>query len=223
MNDTTDRLVRTVLAALLGGAVLALSGCAADGGSTFGIFATEEKVRNDDRKQTDALMARIKEVDSRVTQVDARVTQVAAQTAEARKIATDGVSKANAVDTRLTRTMADLQKRTLVETKTLQFGSGKFALDADQMKTLDGVHEMLVKNPTYTADIVGQADPRGARGDNSLLSWRRTEHVRRYLAEKDNVLHRISFIGMGEDMANGGKGQAEQRKVTVGVYRPVTE
>src|SRR3954469_8636072 len=218
MNDARERLARTAVAALLGGAVLGLAGCAADGGSTFGIFATEEKVRNDDRKQTDALLARIKEVDSRVTQVDARVTQVAAQTAEARKIATDGVSKATAVDTRLSRTMADLQKRTLVEAKTLQFGTGKFALEGEQMKTLDEVSNMLAKNPTYTAYIVGQADARGARGDNSLLSWRRTEHVRRYLSEKGDVLHRISFIGMGEDMANGAK-DADQRKVTVGIYR----
>src|SRR5829696_5073802 len=147
MNGKRDRLQRTLLAALLGGAVLGLSGCAADGGSTFGVFATEDKVRNDEKRQTDALMARIQAVDSRVTEVDGRVTQVAAQTAEARKIASDGVSKANAVDTRLTRTIADVQKRTLVEATALQFGSGKFALDGDQMKALDGVYDMLVKNP----------------------------------------------------------------------------
>jgi outer membrane protein OmpA-like peptidoglycan-associated protein len=211
------------MAIVIGGLGLGLSGCAADGGSTFGVFATEEWVRNRDREQEDRLQAALAKIDSRLAQHDTRLTQVTAQTGEARKVADEGIRKADAVNGRLSQSLADQQKRVLVESTSLQFATGKFGLQPDHVKSLDEVYEKLTQNPTYTADIVGQADARGAKQDNSLLSWRRTEHVRRYLAEKGGVLHRISFIGMGEDMANGPKTEAEHRRVNVVIFRPISE
>jgi outer membrane protein OmpA-like peptidoglycan-associated protein len=214
---------------LLAGMTLGLTGCAADGGSPFGLVATEEWVRNYVREQNAPIQANVKEVDSRVTkvdtritQVDARVTQADAQTKDARQVADEAVRKADAVNSRVTQALADRQKRTLVESASLQFASGRFALEPDHKKVLDGVSEKLTTNPTYTVDVVGQADAQGTKQDNGLLSWRRTEHVRRYLAEKGGVLHRISFIGLGEDMAQESARQ-EHRQVTVVIFRPVAE
>jgi len=217
MGNAQNRVQRNlIIAALLGTASLGLAGCSADGGTPFGLFATEEWVRNQMKEQN-------AQIDARFAKLDARLAQVAAQTAEARKVADEGVRKSNAVDTRLTQEMANRNNRSLVEAKTLQFATGKFSLQPDQKVTLDSIYEILAKNPTYTADIVGQADRQGKQADNALLSWRRTEHVRRYLAEKGNVLHRVSFIGMGEDMADAPDRQAEHRQVTVSVYKPATQ
>jgi outer membrane protein OmpA-like peptidoglycan-associated protein len=205
------------LAALLVSGSLGLAGCSADGGSPFGIFATEDWVRNQMKEQN-------AQIDARMAKLDARLSQVAAQTGEARKVADEGVRKADAANSRLTEDMANRNNRTMVEAKTLQFATGKFSLQPAQKQTLDEVYAVLSKNPTYTADIVGQADRQGKKADNSLLSWRRTEHVRRYLTEKGNVLHRVSFIGMGEDLAEmparQTESQADFRQVTITVYKP---
>src|SRR5206468_2723128 len=130
------------------------------------------------------LRSELSQLDGRVTQVDGRVTQVAAQTTDARKVADDGVRRSTAVNTRVSQAIADRNKREQVDVSSVQFGSGKYALLPEHKEALDKVYDLLAKNPTYTADVVGQADQQGGKKDNYMLSWRRTEHVRRYLAEK---------------------------------------
>ena len=76
---------------LLAAATLGMAGCAADGGSPFGVMATEEWVRNYVKQQNAPLQANLAKLDGRVTQVDGRVTQVAAQTTDARKVADGAV------------------------------------------------------------------------------------------------------------------------------------
>jgi outer membrane protein OmpA-like peptidoglycan-associated protein len=224
MNRRRNELQRRVaLAAMLAALGVAFSGCQADGGSPFGLVATEEWVRNYIREQNAPIQSKLAQVDERVTKVDARVTQVATQTAEARQVADDGVRKADGVNGRLTQALADREKRTQVESTALPFATGKYTLQPEHRKLLDYVHEKLKNNPTYTADIVGEADGQGAKQDNSMLSWRRTEHVRRYLTDKGDVLRRIAFIGMGEDRTDTGKAQEQHRQVLVVIYRPVAE
>ena len=202
------------LTMLLGIVALGLTGCAADGGSPFGIVATEEWVRNYVREQNAPIQ-------SRVTQVDGRVTQVAGQTAEARKVADDGVRRATAADVRLTQALANRYKRTLVETVSLRYATNKFTLTSDHTATLTRVLKLLQDNPTYSLDLVGYTDASGSKVANNQLSWRREEVVRRYLIEKAPVINRISFIGLGEELADGPKSDAADRQVIIAIYRPV--
>src|SRR5262249_34682440 len=60
-------------------------------------------------------------------------------------------------------------------------------------------------------------DRTGPQRDNLTLSWLREEAARRYLSQRTHVLNRLTFIGLGEEMAGGEKGQqarsgAERRK-----------
>ena len=190
-------------AVLIACAAIGVAGC-----------ATQDWVKQYVREQN-------RPIEERVAQVDARVTQVGQQTAEARKVADSGVNKASAVDGRVSQALANRYKRTELESVPVRFGTGKFTLSSEQKASLDNVLKALEENPTYTADVVGHTDAVGAKKDNSLLSWRRTEHVRRYLAQHGEVLNRIAFIGMGEDLADGPARDAADRQVIVKVYRPM--
>ena len=208
------------LTMLLGGVALGLTGCQSDGGSPFGVFATEEWVRNYVKEQNAPIQAKVAQVDDRVTRVDGRVTQVAGQTAEARKVADDGVRRATEADTRLTQALANRYKRTLVETVSLRYAPSQFMLTSDHTAILARVLKVLEDNPTYTVDIVGYTDASGSKTANNQLSWRREEIVRRQLTDKAPLIHRISFIGLGEEKADGPKTDAADRQVTIAIYRP---
>jgi outer membrane protein OmpA-like peptidoglycan-associated protein len=209
------------LTMFLGGVAVALTGCGSDGRSPFGVFATEEYVRNYVREQNAPIEATVANVDGRVTQVDARVTQVAGQTTEARKVADDGVRKATAADTRLTQSLANRYKRTLVETVSLRYASNRYLLTSEHTESLARVIKVLEDNPTYTVDIIGYTDAAGSKKANNQLSWRREEVVRRHLSDQAPVIHRISFIGLGEEKADGPKTtDAADRQVTIAIYRP---
>jgi outer membrane protein OmpA-like peptidoglycan-associated protein len=157
--------------------------------------------------------------------VEDRVTPVATQTSEARRVADDGVRKADAANARVSKVIANRGKRALVETVALQFEPGKFALQPDHKSALDTVQRKLVGNQNYTLDIVAQTDVQGDKGANYMLSWQRQENVRRYLSKQSNgeLRHRISFIAFGSDLADMPPSQAEHRKVTVAIYRPDME
>ena len=205
---------------LLGGVALGLTGCAADGGSPFGVIATEEWVRHYVREQNAPIQAKLSQVDGRVTQVDGRVTQVDGQTAEARKVADDGVRRATAADTRLTQALANRYKRTLVEAVSLRYAPNQVMLTSDHTSILARVLKVLEDNPTYTVEIVGYTDASGRKMVNNQQSWRREEVVRRHLTEKASVIHCISFIGLGEEKADGPKTDAADRQVAIAIYRP---
>ena len=164
-------------------------------------------------------------IKANVNQVDSRVTQVAAQTGEARRVADDGVRKADTANARVSKVIANRGKRALVETVALQFAPGKFVLQPDHRKVLDDVQRKLVSNLNYTVDILAQTDAQGDKNANYVLSWQRQENVRRYLSQQSNgeLLHRISFIAFGEDLADTPPNQVEHRKVTVAIYRPDME
>jgi outer membrane protein OmpA-like peptidoglycan-associated protein len=182
----------------------------------------QEKARVDGRLAQ--LDGRVGQVDGRVTQVEGRVGQVAAQVTEARRVADEGVQKAGAVDARLTQALANRYKRELVSTVSMFFAPGKSQLLPLHRDALNGVLKVLADNPTYTADVVGYTDGEGPRGYNLTLSWLREEAARRYLAERGQVLNRLSFIGVGEDLTRGDRNhpmaRARDRQVAILIFRP---
>jgi len=205
---------------LLGTAILAVAGCASDGGSPLGLFATEEWVRNQIRQQSQQMDAKLAQTDARVAQVDGRVNQVAAHSVETRKVADDGVRRATAADARLTQALANRYKRALIDTVQLRYAPNQFQLTPEHRKTLDGLLKVLADNPTVTLDIIGYTDATGSSMANNQLSWRREEVVRRYLVDSAALLNRISFIGLGEEKAGGPRKDAEDRHVSIAIYRP---
>ena len=212
-------------AMMLAAVALGLAGCASDGGGPFGVIATEDWVRNYVKEQSAPIQANVAKVDARVTQVDGRVTQVAGQTTEARTVADGAARSAGAVDARLTSALNNRNKRELVDKVIMFFDPGKSQLLSVHEAALQGVLKVLAANPTYTADIVGFADSAGSGRHNLTLSWQREEAARRYLAVQGRELNRISFIGLGEDVAIGDKNHpmlsAVDRRLTVLIYRPV--
>jgi outer membrane protein OmpA-like peptidoglycan-associated protein len=177
-------------------------------------------VRNQVRQQTAQTDAKLAQVDARMKQVEARTTQVAAQTADARKVADDGVRRATSADARLTQALANRYKRTLIDTVQLRYATGQFQLTPEHRKTLDGLLKVLTDNPTVTLDIIGYTDATGSSMANNQLSWRREEVVRRYLVDNASLLNRISFIGLGEEKSGGPRKDAEDRHVSIAIYRP---
>jgi outer membrane protein OmpA-like peptidoglycan-associated protein len=222
MNASENRALRTVgWGTLLGMAALLMAGCASDGGSPLGIIATEDWVRSQLRQQSAQTDAKLAQAEARAAQVDGRVTQLAAQTAEARKVADDGVRRAATADARLTQALANRYKRTLIDTVQLRYAPNQFLLTPEHRKTLDGLLKMLGDNPTVTLDIVGYTDAAGSKMANNQLSWRREEVVRRYLTDNASLLNRISFIGLGEEKADAKKkDDPADRHVSIAIYRP---
>jgi outer membrane protein OmpA-like peptidoglycan-associated protein len=197
-------------ALLVAGVSLALSGC-----------ATQDWVRNFVKEQNAP-------VEARLQQVDSRLSQVASDTAEARKAADEGVRKADDANNRILQAIAAQQKLKPVDSIALRYSVDAFKLQPKQTKVLDGVKETLAKNPTYTVHIVGEADKPGPEGYNEALSWRRAEQVHRYLAAKNNgsngtMLHRISSIGAGNELAPSKGPDPEHRQVTVAIFKPAME
>ena len=228
MNTTAKqaRLTRGIGGMLLfGAATLGLAGCAADGGSPFGVIATEDWVRAYVNQQNAPIQANVAKVDARVTQVDGRVTQVAGQTTDARKVADGAVQKVGAVDARLTTTLENRYKRQLIDKMILFFDPGKSELLPVHRDQLKSVLKVLADNPTYSVDIVGFTDSKGSGRQNLTLSWQREESARRYLAIQGREINRISFIGLGEDVTSDDKDHpmlsAADRRLTVLIYRPV--
>jgi len=201
----------TVVAA---GVVLAFAGC-----------ATQDWVKDYVKQSTDPIEARVKQSETRLAQTDTRVQQVAADTAAARSLAEEDARKTDSVDKRVSQALADVNKRTLVQATELYYRSGHFVLDAKQKEQLDAVNTMLVQNPEYTAHIIGEADKPGSDQFNAELSWRRALEVERYLASKndDALVNRIAAVGEGEARATSPRADAEHRKVTIAIYKPLAD
>ena len=156
----------------------------------------------------------IREVDKDLVARVARIETAAAE----EKTRLDGV------DGRLTRVLANRLKRTEVQEVEVTFETGKSDLSQAARGTLEGILKVLSDNPTYTADVVGHTDTVGKADYNVNLSWLREEAVRRFLVERGAGLNRLSFIGVGEELAGDdtkdAAKRAKNRKVTVKVFRP---
>lgn len=72
--------------------------------------------------------------------------------------------------------------------------------------------------------MVGYTDSVGKTDYNVELSWLREEAVRRFLAERGAEFHRVSFIGLGEEMAGDDAKdtakRAKNRHVSIVVFKP---
>ncbi len=182
-----------------------------------------------DKTRLDQLTGRVDEQTKQSTEQNRQLTEQAKQLTQTtgtvdRALQTGNAAgqKANDVDGRVARSLANRYKRTLVVEFNVPFESGKTAVSDEARRTLQGAASTLMENPTYTADLVGYTDDVGDARYNVNLSWRREEIIRRLLIEKGVDLNRIFFIGLGEETASGKdvSGRSRDRRGTVRVYRP---
>lgn len=117
---------------------------------------------------------------------------------EASARATNATTKADETDRRLTRLWATRNQRSAGEKFEVQFRFNRADLDDRAQTALLEVVKALEENPNAVVTLEGYTDPAGPAQHNLLLSERRAQAVRRFMAEKGIELHRIQAIGFGE-------------------------
>jgi len=82
----------------------------------------------------------------------------------------------------------------------IYYSSGKVTFDADIMKHLDGVYELLQKYKSLKISILGHTDSNGSRETNIILSQKRANAAKSYLVKKGLPSYRIlSVNGVGDE------------------------
>jgi outer membrane protein OmpA-like peptidoglycan-associated protein len=133
---------------------------------------------------------------------------------EASETAKGARTRADEVDSRLTRLWDNRHVRKVSDTVNVPFAFNRADLgDAAQTALVSLVRE-LQQNPKLLIELEGYADARGPRDYNVDLSQRRVEAVRRYLVQNGIELSRITSIGLGP-IADPKVSDAAKRRVTV--------
>lgn len=82
----------------------------------------------------------------------------------------------------------------------LYYSSGKIDFDADFIKHLDEVYDLLQQYKSIKISIVGHTDNNGTKENNLLLSQKRANTAQNYLSKKGLPKYRIiSTIGVGNE------------------------
>jgi len=157
---------------------------------------------------------RIDGMGSQVKSLQTSVGEVGEVAKVARERGDTALSKSDEVNSRLTRLWNIRNNRTPVETFDVLFGFDRWNLsDAGQTALVSLVKEMK-ENDKLVVELVGYADPTGAREYNIQLSQRRVEAVRRFLVENGVDLWRIHYVGMGSILSREIP-KEKKRRVTV--------
>src|SRR6185295_1154404 len=188
---------------LLPVAVLLVSGC-----------ATKGFVRDMFAKKDVEIDQRFVKVEGEVKGVTTQVKSLEGAVAEARGRADAAMTKAEGVDTRLTRLWSNRYNQKTADTFEVYFGFDKADLTDGAQTALAGVVKELQANPTLIVELGGYTDPKGTVDYNYGLSQRRVEAVRRYLVEKGVQLSRLHAVGLGPITAKESPDE-KKRRVTV--------
>lgn len=179
------------------------------------VTAVEGRVGEEGQRIT-RIEGQVGDATTRLGGVEGSIKEVAEAARDARSRAEAAQTKADDVDSRLTRLWTNRHKHNLVDSVDVQFAFNRWDLsDAAQTALLQVIRE-LQENPNLTVQLEGYADPRGPRDYNVVLSQRRVEAVRRYLVEKGTELPRIHQIGLGPlPVGNSPAEYAKARRVTL--------
>lgn len=79
------------------------------------------------------------------------------------------------------------------------FDFDRAELREDAVKTLDELAALLQKNPTWTVEVSGHTDAKGANRYNTRLSERRTKAATDYLKTKGITAERLIPVAFGEE------------------------
>ena len=148
----------------------------------------------------------------RVGTLETSITSTSEAARGARERADAAMSKAEAVDSRLTKLWNNRYNAKVVETVNVQFGFNRSELDDGAQTTLLGLVKEMQANPGLTVELAGYTDMKGARDYNYNLSQRRVESVRRFLVEKGVQIGRIQGVGLGA-VSDPATPEAQKRRV----------
>ena len=186
----------------------------------------EEQARRADEqgKRLDAESKQLEEMGGRFTKVETSVDEFGNIARSASTKADDAAQRAEEVSTRISRLVANRNKRKVVETINVQFGFDRADLtDAAQTMLAELIKE-LAENPALVVDLEGYTDSLGTVEHNLRLSERRVESVRRFLVAHGVELPRINWIGMGEVPEKSSKAERpKNRRVTMRLLLPADE
>ncbi len=157
---------------------------------------------------------RIDGMSSQVKSLQTSVGEVGEVAKVARERGDTALSKSDEVNSRLTRLWTIRNNRTPVETFDVLFGFDRWNLSDAGQTTLVSLVKELKENDKLVVELVGYADPTGAREYNIQLSQRRVEAVRRFLVENGVDLWRIHYVGMGSILSREIP-KEKKRRVTV--------
>ncbi|MCI0547423.1 MAG: OmpA family protein [Candidatus Rokubacteria bacterium] len=157
---------------------------------------------------------RIEGMGFRVQKMEGSLADTAQLAKGAQERADAAMTRADSVDTRLTKLWNSRGARNLVESLDVQFPFARAELTDSAQTALLGLVKELRENPRLSVELLGYTDPRGSREYNYQLSQRRVEAVRRYLVGNGVDLPRIQHVGLGP-LEERGVPDAQKRRVTV--------
>lgn len=205
------------LGVLLPAAVLLVSGCATKD------WVREQFTKSDAATgqrftkvegQVEGVSTEVKGVSTEVKGVTTQVKSLEGAVADARNRADAAMTKAEGVDSRLTRLWSNRYNQKTADTLEVYFGFDKAELTDGAQTALLGVVKELQGNPTLIVELGGYTDPKGTVDYNYGLSQRRVEAVRRFLVEKGVPLTRVHAVGLGPITAKETPDE-KKRRVTV--------
>ncbi|MFM8801000.1 MAG: OmpA family protein [Tagaea sp.] len=98
---------------------------------------------------------------------------------------------------------------------TVFFDTGSAELSLVASAALERAAERLTADPALRGRIEGYADPRGAAADNIVLSNRRAQAVREFLAARGVAPGRLAVVAMGAESGGLAAAEALDRRVVL--------
>lgn len=123
-------------------------------------------------------------------------------------------TRADGIDSRLTRLWTNRYNAKVVETLDVHFAFDQAELGDEAQTALRGLLNELRNNPGLTVELMGYADQKGAREYNFQLSQRRVDAVRRYLVDNGVRMARVQTVALGM-IADPSIPMEKKRRVTV--------
>lgn len=221
---------------LCGGIAVLAAACATKGFVREQVGATETKLsqRVDTQETTlretsDRTVANSQAIDGASRQLqslDTRVGEVSALARDTKKDADSLSETLRDTDTRLSQRLANRNKYSMLETKSIYFDFDKADLRDEGITELDDVAKALKADPNAVVELQGFADPLGTDRYNYRLTRERVDAVARYLVQRHDVdLRRIHAVGMGKVPLGAGEKAskeafAKSRRVDIRLLAP---
>lgn len=165
-------------------------------------------------QRLDGVETHVKDGAQRIEGLGGKIQGLETSVNEASETAKGAKTRAEDVDSRLTKLWDTRNARAPVESLHVQFAFNRWELDDGAQTALVHLVRQLQQNPKLVVELEGYADSKGPREYNVQLSQRRVEAVRRHLVQKGIELSRIASIGLG--VLNDPKlPDASKRRVTV--------
>jgi outer membrane protein OmpA-like peptidoglycan-associated protein len=159
-------------------------------------------------------------LNAQTQQLDQKISATDAKAEEAQRLANDAWKKAE----ELARSQGYAGYKVIGE-REVNFDFDRYDLNKISKDILDEIGTMMQQKPELILEIAGHTDNTGPDEYNVILGDKRTESVRRYLADKfDIAIYRMFQISFGESkpkaLNDTRSGQAANRRAALMVLGP---